>query len=336
MNKYFAYIRRFWETIRTKPPTGIGGEKTPSALPNRNLAAKGLALLVAAGLWLYVMNEQNPPIEERYTVPLEIRNVQPNYVVVDNLNTVRVRVRGPRALVAGVQAKDIRAYVDVTNLAEGSHSVNVHALIPSTLELVEAAPEMASVRLEPIITRTLSVAIDFNGTLPKGLIIEKVNTRTSEAVIKGPKHIVDTVDRLIGRIDISGKTASFSVEAPLIPVGPAGVIVEEITVSPQVTFVEIAIEPDVVKKNIEVKPVFAGDLPPDVTLAGISFDPPAIEVKENTGVSNLLPSLAYIYTEPIDLTGIDKDTTRAVKINLPAELTADPDTVKAVIKVEKN
>jgi YbbR domain-containing protein len=259
--------------------------------------------------------------------------VQPNYVVIDNLRNIRVRVRGPRSLVAGTQAKDISAYVDMTNLSEGSHSIIVHSIIPPSLELIETTPEMALVRLEPIITRTMPVTVDFSGTLTKGLIIDKVNAKLNEAVIKGPKHIVDSVDKLIGKINITDKTSSFSVDAPIIPIGRTGVLAEGITVSPQVAFVEIIIQPDVVKKNLEVKPVFADSLPPGLTLTGFSLDPATVEVRENTSGSNILTTVEYIYTEPIKLSDINIETARTVKIDLPAGVTANPDSVKAIIKV---
>ena len=52
-------------------------------IQSRNIMAKFLAILLATGLWFYVMNEQNPPTEVKRTVPLEVKNLASNYVVVD-------------------------------------------------------------------------------------------------------------------------------------------------------------------------------------------------------------------------------------------------------------
>ena len=36
---------------------------------------KIFCLIAACALWVYVMNEQNPMVENTYTVPVEVRNL---------------------------------------------------------------------------------------------------------------------------------------------------------------------------------------------------------------------------------------------------------------------
>jgi YbbR domain-containing protein len=293
------------EEKQTKKPA-------PEPFEGRRIIVKVLAFLIASTLWLYVMNEQNPPIEARYTIPLEIRNVQVNYVVVDSPSDIRVRLRGPRTLIAGTSSNDITAYVDMTNLSEGGHMVNIRSVIPTPLELIENTPETVIVRLEPIISRTMPVTVDFRGTLPKTTVISHVNARLAEAAIKGPKHIVDSVDKLTAIIDITGKAESFSTEAPLTPIGRNGILIEGLTVSPQVTPVRVDIDSDVVQKTIEIKPIFVGELPVGITLRGMSIDPASVEIRDPSGIGSLLENLENVYTEPINLAEIQRDTSKAV------------------------
>ena len=63
-----------------------------------NLPAKILALVIAVILWGYVMNDQNPSIENTYTVQLDVVNAPEGYKITKDASNVKLRVRGPRSL----------------------------------------------------------------------------------------------------------------------------------------------------------------------------------------------------------------------------------------------
>ena len=67
----------------------------------RNLLPKLLAVLVALIIWVFVMNEQNPPLEGTFQVALGSSNVAEDMIVVEAPPTVRVKVRGLRNAIAG-------------------------------------------------------------------------------------------------------------------------------------------------------------------------------------------------------------------------------------------
>ena len=61
----------------------------------KNIFAKICALLFAVFLWFFVMNEQNPPVESTFTVPLEVSNNLEGYSVDYNIENVKIKVRTP-------------------------------------------------------------------------------------------------------------------------------------------------------------------------------------------------------------------------------------------------
>ena len=71
-------------------------------LPMRNWVAKILALILAFILWIYVMNEQNPPVEATFSVPLEVQNLADPLILQDAPDYIRIKVKGPRSIVAGI------------------------------------------------------------------------------------------------------------------------------------------------------------------------------------------------------------------------------------------
>ena len=62
-----------------------------------NLIPRIVTLIVACGLWLYVMSEQNPVIERDFVVKLQQRNVAENMVVLNAPDNIKVKVSGQRS-----------------------------------------------------------------------------------------------------------------------------------------------------------------------------------------------------------------------------------------------
>lgn len=95
--------------------------------------AKLIALITAIVLWFIVMNEQNPPADVTYQVPLHVKNVQADHFVSHDNDMVEVVVRGPRSIVASVPEDEFYAYLDMADVAEGYHKVKVHVVVPLSL-----------------------------------------------------------------------------------------------------------------------------------------------------------------------------------------------------------
>lgn len=298
----------------------------------KNITPKILAVILAVVLWLYVMNEQNPPIESSFTIPLEVRNAATTFVISEMPETARIKVRGPRSTVAGLLTCDLKAYVDVKGLSEGRHNVKVNAALPPNLELIEINPEKVQLRLDTIISRNVAVAVRLTGTPAKAATVSKVASANEQVTIEGPKNVVDTVEKVAAAVDLSGKNADFTIDAPLIPVNREGKEVEGLTIYPEKTRVMVSLVSGTNKKLLDVKPVTQGQLPQDLVIKSIVTQPDKVEIKE-TVPGKGVDKLEAIYTEPINLNDISKDTSREVKIQLPQGLTATPTTVTVTIKV---
>lgn len=298
----------------------------------KNITPKILAVILAIVLWLYVINEQNPPIESSFTIPLEVRNAATSYVVVDAPDSVRVKIRGPRSIVAGVLNKDLKAFIDIKGLTEGRHNVKVSAAIPSSLELVEINPDRVQFRLDTTVSRQVPVEVRLTGAAARGAVVGNPVSAYAQVTIEGPKNAVAMVEKVIASVDLAGKNAEFTVGAPLVPVTQAGKEVEGLTIYPEKTGVTVNIVAGLTKKVIDVKPVTEGELPKGFVIKGISTKPDKLELRELTPGKGL-DKLEAVYTEPISLADIDKDTTRDVKLIVPEGLAAAQATVSVTIQV---
>lgn len=299
---------------------------------DKNLTPKILAIILAITLWLYVMNEQNPPIESWVTIPLEVRNVATSYVIDDVPETVRVKVRGPRNIVAGLINRDIVAYIDVKGLGEGPHNVKVTPALPANVESLEVAPERVHVQIETVVSREVPVEARLTGAPAKGTLVGKVTLASEKVTVEGPKNLIETVEKVLIPVDLAGKNADISVDSHLIPVNNKGKEVQGLTIYPDKTRVTVALTAEVTQKTLDVKPVTQGELPAGLVISSIVTQPEKVEVSESTP-GKTIEKLDAIYTEPVDITNITKTTSKEVRLQLPEGVTSTPATVTVNIKI---
>ena len=75
-------------------------------LLRQNLVLKCISLFLALGLWLYVMNEQNPSITDTVTVSLSVINAPDGYQIHHDSDSVKLHIKAPRSLFAAVDNSD--------------------------------------------------------------------------------------------------------------------------------------------------------------------------------------------------------------------------------------
>ncbi|CVK18173.1 CdaR family protein [Sporomusa sphaeroides] len=299
---------------------------------DKNQAPKIFAVILAVILWLYVMNEQNPPIESWVTMPLEARNAATSYVITEVPDSVRVKVRGPRSIVAGLINRELTAYVDVKGLGEGRHNLKVTPALPSNLEAVEVSPERVQIQIETVVSREVPVEARLTGAPAKGTLTGKVTIANEKVTIEGPKHLIETVEKVMAPVDLAGKNADIAIDAQLIPVNTKGREVQGLTIYPEKTRVTVVLMAAVVKKTVDVKPVTQGELPAGFVIQSIITQPEKVEVSENTP-GKTIEKLDAVYTEPVMLAGINKDTNKEVRLQLPEGVSGTPPTVTVTIKI---
>lgn len=301
-------------------------------LPKKNITAKILALIMAINLWVFVMNEQNPPVETTMDIPLEVRNLSNSVIAVDIPETVRVKVRGPRTLIIGLTQKDVKSYIDLKGLSDGSNTVKVNTAIPANFELVEVSPEKINFRLDTIASVKLPVEAKIIGTPPAGGVVGKIAYNVPTVTVKGPSALLGAVAKVRADVDVSGQTADFSVEAPLLLVDENGKRVEGLVVTPGNVTMSVTITPMVHKKVVEIKPNIIGVLAKGFKLNQVSMNPDKIEI---SGDDKILEKTDFIFTEPINLTGIDKDTGMEVKLQIKDGILSNKNSVTVNISIVK-
>lgn len=301
-------------------------------LPKKNLTAKIIALIMAIILWVYVMNEQNPPVETNMEVPLEVRNLSNSAMASGIPEYVRVKVRGPRTIIIGLSHNDIKSYVDLKGLSDGLNTLKVNTAIPANMELVEVSPEKINFQLDTIASRQVPVEAKIVGTPSASGVVGKVTYSSQTVTVKGPSELLNRVAKVVATVDVSNQTKDFTVNVPLTIVDDTDKKVEGLTVAPGSVSISMGITSVISKKVVDVKPNIIGLLAKGMVLNQISIKPDKVEI---SGDPTAVAKTDFIYTEPINLTGIEKDTVIEVKLQVKDGMGSSKDSVTVMLNIIK-
>ncbi len=304
------------------------------SLPHNGNIAKILSVIMAFALWLYVMNEQNPPITLPYTVNLQVQGLPDNILLLSAPEAVRVKVRGTRSVVTEVSGKDIKAFVDMRGAQKGEYSKKPQIVLPNDMQLVEVMPEVVLVRTDDAVKRSMPVDVRYSGQLPVELHVASMTVVPRSARISGAESIVSRVARVDTLFNLDHKTAgAIKADTPLLAVDHENKPVEKVIIDP--SYVSLAI--DIVEKEnavpLPVKIFTSGSLSAGYNVGSITSNPTQIML---SGAYSLVGAVKEISTEEISLDGLKRDTVRKVRLRVPQGLIAEPDVVDVLIKVGKN
>lgn len=295
-----------------------------------------LSLIVAFVLWIYVMGDQDPINNQRYSnIDIQLRNEsileERDLVLVGLLDTsVDITVEGRTSVLYNLAWRSIRAYVDLGEITDkGSFDLPVEILgIPESVDLSNVNPATVTVEIDRKIQQNREVDIRFSGELTQGLQLTDYTSNTGTVVVEGGENLLATVNRIGGTIDLSGKVEGFSEVVTLKAYDAEGVEVEGVSLEPEEVTVTVAIGNNYA---LPVEVVVSGEPEEGYAIKEIQVSPAQVSV-----VSQGPAALTKIETEPINIEGINGDAEISVALIFPAGIrsASGTETVQVNITLE--
>lgn len=299
---------------------------------NKDNIAKLTALITAIVLWFVVMNEQNPPADVTYQVPLHVRNVQSDHFVSPTEETVEVVVRGPRSVVASASIDEFYAYLDMAQLPTGYHKVKVHVVVPSGLEFVSVSPDKCEVTLDKMVQEKRKTELSYSGLATEGVKVDDVKVEVEEVTLDGPSLLVGQVAKVIAHVDLAKKEQDFSEEATLKAVDSEGKEVTGVTITPSKSAIKGKVISVPVSKTVDVNFQMIGDMPSEFALKTIKADVDKVVI---SGYRPNVEAVKSLGTEPLNLSNITGNTAMQLRILFPEGITSDKKTITVTVDVVK-
>lgn len=290
----------------------------------KNLPVKILALIASIIMWGYVMNEENPSVNGRYTVPVEIVNAPEGYDVNMGVREVTLKVRAPRSLMAAAHESDFKAVIDLSGDTEGEYDEKIRTVIPQGFELLGMSDDTVHVTMEALIAHGVPVDIVVNGKAAQGMELGEIKPAQQYVNVYGPRHLVDSIVKASGKIKLADNNSDFTMRVKLTAVTADGENINNLAVLPGELDVTVQLVPGEGKKIVPVKPAVTGILPEGYVLGEVTVQPNQVEL---AGANKTLADIKNVETIPISLHGVNSTLDKDVELSLPEGIAS---TVKKV------
>ena len=285
--------------------------------PFHDLGLKGLAVALAALLWLSVAAQ--PVVERGLQVPLELENVPGGLAIAGDLpETVDVRVRGSSTIVSGLESGDVVAVLDLSGERPGRRLFDLFASridAPSGVQVTSVFPATLTLTLESAgAPRTVAIVPDIEGTPAEGFTIGRITTEPPTVDVIGPEvRLQELREALTEPVSVNG--AAQRVEAE-VTVGVAEPTLRPVT--PLSARVTVEIVPAPLERTLHDVPV----LPRETARASAPVIEPDTITVGLRGLRSLIRELdAAAVRAYVDLDGLGPGRySRPVTIELSEEL----------------
>ena len=294
-----------------------------------------LALLIACGLWVYVITVDNPNDEATiYDVPVVLSgetflHERGLMLSTQNAPTITLKLSGNRSDLKKVNKSNITVVADLSKIADSgkqelSYSIIFPGDVPDNAIKVESRlPDRVTVDVEGRTQKELEVKVKTTGKVKEGYIADKNSLELSQKYITvtGPTAVLDQISHVQVEVDLEGRSESFSEDLSYTFRDSKGNLIteEDVDISrveTKVSAVNLSMKIQRLKEvQLIVEVIYGGGATKDNTV--IEQDTLFIEV---TGSEQLLEGLDELKIGTIDLSQEKADTVKKFSIVLPEEV----------------
>lgn len=290
------------------------------SLKNRNNMLKIFSLIFAIFLWSYVRSEVDPERTITFRgIPVNYENVadlKNNNLIIISPDEAKVNVtlKGKQSNIQKVKKENVVASVNLAGYFEGEHNVPIKVQVDASNIIVDSKdPETIAFKIDKNINRRMRVELKTVGTLPDDYVLGNIK-KEAEVIVSGPKSYIESIDRLVAIVDVSGKSESTVISAPIVAYNKDGAIIDEVTTNPKNIDIEI---PILKTETVPVKLRYVGEVPNGIDPKQFSVEPNSVSIKGN---SALIKNIKEVSTEEISVEKLLKGET-PIEIILPDGIT---------------
>ena len=302
-----------------------------------------LSIVVAFGLWLYVVTVVSPNSDKKYTnisidtigeAMLQERGLM---ITASDSSAVSVHLEGNRTDLDKLNSANITINVDVSRIYEaGVHHLTYTPTYPAdisnnSITVRSREPSTITITVEERVSKAVPVEIEYSGTLSEGFMADKENKvlDVEQIHIVGPKSAVDQIAKARVNVDLEGRSESINGQFSytLCNENDQAVGIEMVTAD--VESVTLTLRILRVKEIGLIVNVVSGGGATEQT-SSITIDPQSILV---SGSDNLLENLETLELGTINLGEMLDDEVMTFPIKLPEGITNETGVTEVSVDV---
>lgn len=181
-----------------------------------NIGLKIVSLFFAFLLWLVVNNINDPTIAQTFTnIPVKLLNTElitdsgQVYEILDDTGVIsRVTVWAPRSIISSLNANNIVATADVSELSSlDTISIKLTTNLNSNnVEKIEGSIDTVKLDIENKRTKTLALKATISGNIEEGYLVGDIVPDQNLVRISGPESIINQVSKAVIDVPVTGFT----------------------------------------------------------------------------------------------------------------------------------
>ncbi|MFO0704960.1 MAG: CdaR family protein [Candidatus Andersenbacteria bacterium] len=296
-----------------------------------NWLAKIIAILLAFGLWAFVVNTGYRSAVLPESIPVTVRDVPQTLAVASELPNVQVEVFAPTASFQRLKAADLQAFVNGAGLTAGTHTVEIKVFADDpNVRILSVTPAVLELTLEKKTTDTFDLKLETDGSLGQGYVADKAELSPDKVEVTGASSVIAQIDQVVVRLPLNGETST--VERTLTPVAfdKDRQEITNLSFEPATVDVKVPVIQAEDAKSVGIKVETTGEPAEGFFVGTITTDPSTATAQ---GSSKALRDITTLSTEPIDLSGATEKIERTVKLDTPDNVRAEPASIKVTIEI---
>jgi YbbR domain-containing protein len=295
-----------------------------------------LSLFAAVALWVAVTDAENPEETFDFSGGLTIKAVNlPQGLAVGSIkqDVVFVRVRAAEDVIDELTTANFVAEVNMAAERQptSTKAVTVRVVGRDDVEVVSVTPSSVEVTLEEEASKQVTVQVNRQGTPAQGVTISPVEASPTTVRVTGAASLVGRVQSAAVDVNLTGIRVSQQQQYTLTARDSSGADLRPLRIEPSAAEVKIAVSQVEVSWAVTVTVQPRGKVAEGYNLTGVTVDPQLITIQ---GPLAQVQAITFIPTEEVDLTNLRSNQTRSVRLQLPANIHSQRDTVTVTLRIE--
>ncbi len=302
-----------------------------------------LSIVVAFGLWMYVITNVSTQQERTYNgvqVTLEGESVlrERNLMIISDTDvSVRVELKGSRQDLNNLNSGNLTLTANLDGIYDpGEHrlgyTVDFPANVPAgAVTVMNKEPSTVTVVVAERITRSIPVKVEYIGEAAEGFIADKPQAEldNQEVTISGPREVVEQIDHAYISVDCTDRTETITESYRFKLRDAQNDPVDAAMITTNIEQIKVKVPVFLTKRLPLVLTVNPGGGATEET-SKIVIEPAYIDV---SGSEMALKDLEELLLGTLNLGEIPEDTEKTFAIKLPEGVTNLSNITDAVVNV---
>jgi YbbR domain-containing protein len=280
-----------------------------------NIHIKLLAVVIAAGVWVYAVNVGTQIGTVSAKIPVQIYNIPDSLALSNQISDIQIKVKAPQGVFQNLSAKDFTAFIDASDFTEGTQNLDVHVVSDAGVQILEKNPATVTLTLSKKTSSSFQVNVQTTGKLADGFGATGDPIVTpGQVTVSGAKDNVDKIAKVVALVTFSGEEKDVTQSAHLKALDKNGEEVKTLSFSPDAVQIKIPVERQNDTKTVGIKTNITGTPPSGFSVGNISTDRASVTI---SGKSSALSGIQFLETEDVNVASKTQTFTRTVNLKVP-------------------